>query len=134
MDELIRAGAGVVRRGDGRVLVARRAAHKRWGGWWEFPGGRIEAGESECACIERELMEELGLQVRAVRPLVTGLHPPEPGRRTVVTAWLAEPLAGDPRGEDHSEVRWLPVADLGQVRLLPADVVIAQVVVALVAA
>lgn len=125
--QFVRAAAGVVRRADGRFLVARRAAHKAWGGWWEFPGGRIEADESEAACIERELLEELALRVRVLRPLVTGLHPPEEGLRIVVTAHLAELRAGTPAGPDHSQVRWLRASELANLTLLPADRVIAEV-------
>ena len=61
--EIIEVAAGVVRRADGRVLICRRTG--RLEGLWEFPGGKLEPGETPAQCLERELMEELELRVHA---------------------------------------------------------------------
>ena len=61
--EIIEVAAGVVRRADGRVLICRRTG--RLEGLWEFPGGKLEPGETPAQCLERELMEELDLRVHA---------------------------------------------------------------------
>ena len=74
---LVRVIAAVVWRGD-RLLVCQRPAHKRHGGLWEFPGGKVEAGESDAAAARRELREELGVEVTAV-----GLAAPLPWKARV---------------------------------------------------
>jgi 8-oxo-dGTP diphosphatase len=61
--------AAVIRDAGGRVLLARRPDHKHQGGRWEFPGGKVEAGESLDAALARELEEELGLIVDRLPPL-----------------------------------------------------------------
>lgn len=61
--EIIEVAAGVVRRADGRVLICRRTG--RLEGLWEFPGGKLEPGETPAQCLQRELMEELDLRVHA---------------------------------------------------------------------
>ena len=58
--EIIEVAAGVVRRADGRVLICRRTG--RLEGLWEFPGGKLEPGETPAQCLQRELMEELELR------------------------------------------------------------------------
>jgi 8-oxo-dGTP diphosphatase len=65
----VRVVAAVIRRG-GRILITRRHGHAERGGQWEFPGGKVEAGEDEPAALRREILEELGCEV-AVGPLVT---------------------------------------------------------------
>ena len=64
--------AAVVRRGS-RFLVGRRPAHKRHGGLWEFPGGKVEPGENEQTCLKRELSEELDIEIE-VGDFITESH------------------------------------------------------------
>jgi 8-oxo-dGTP diphosphatase len=66
-----RVAVGVLQRDDGRVLLADRPAGKPYAGFWEFPGGKIEPGELVAAALERELHEELGIDVGPSRPWVT---------------------------------------------------------------
>ena len=61
--------AGVLIRDDGACLIAKRAASKRYGGCWEFPGGKVECGESDFAALSRELREELGVGISAASML-----------------------------------------------------------------
>lgn len=104
--------AAVIR--DGRVLAARRV---RPAGGWEFPGGKIEPGESAAAAIERECFEELGLRVRAVRHVATACDD-----RIELHLWQVLPLAGTPSAlQDHDELRWLSPDQLAEVAWLPID-------------
>ena len=106
-----------------RILAARRYATSHAGGW-EFPGGKVEPGESPLAALRRELREELDLSVtvgRQVRgPLHDGAWPISDNWR--ISVWLATPVddAVQPRGA-HDAVRWLGAHELDSVNWLPAD-------------
>ncbi|MFF7632611.1 (deoxy)nucleoside triphosphate pyrophosphohydrolase [Kitasatospora sp. NPDC008050] len=117
MENRIVVGGALIR--QGRVLAARRSAPAELAGRWEFPGGKAEPGESEQQALERELVEELGVQVRAMARLA-GEWPIRPG--LVLRIWTAELVAGEPRPlQDHSEVRWLGPDELTAVDWLEHD-------------
>ena len=67
---MMEVAAGIIRRPDGRVLICRRGEGRHHAHLWEFPGGKLEAGESAGACLARELMEELSLPVTALREIM----------------------------------------------------------------
>jgi 8-oxo-dGTP diphosphatase len=108
--------AAIVR--DGRVLAARRCGPAALAGGWEFPGGKVEDGESDVDALSREINEELGVDVRVRRRL---------GEATEGDVHLVLHLAtlrrrGDPQaGADHDELRWLDAETLGAVDWLPVD-------------
>jgi 8-oxo-dGTP diphosphatase len=114
-------GAAIVR--DGRVLTARRTAPSSMAGGWEFPGGKVEPGETEAQALVRECQEELGVTVRLggrVGPDVTT------STRAVLRVWWAEvDTSRDPSEprplQDHDELRWLAPDELASVDWLPAD-------------
>lgn len=109
--------AAVVRRDD-RYLVCRRPAHKRHGGLWEFPGGKIRDGESRSQAVHRELAEELGLEALDVGPL---LFSAEDHGAPFVIEFVETRASGVPVLYEHSEAGWFDVAELGQLALAPAD-------------
>ncbi len=109
-------GAAVVR--HGRLLAARRAASADTAGGWELPGGKVEAGEREQEALVREVREELGCRVRAVRRL-GGEVLLRPG--LVLVAWLAELVEGEPVPHEHDVLRWLAPEELDDVAWLAAD-------------
>ena len=67
---MVRVAAAVILRPDGTVLLAQRPPGKAYAGYWEFPGGKLEAGESPVHALARELQEELGITVRAASPWI----------------------------------------------------------------
>ncbi len=109
-------GAAVVR-GD-CVLAARRTAPAHLAGLWEFPGGKVEPGESDEQALVRELHEEL-----AVRIAVGARIGPELvlGERAVMRVYLATILEGEPTAVEHDALRWLSADELQDVPWIPAD-------------
>ena len=71
---MLEVAAAVIERADGAFLLAQRPAGKVYAGWWEFPGGKVHAGESAAAALSRELHEELGIEVVRAYPWVTRVH------------------------------------------------------------
>lgn len=109
-------GAAIVR--DGRVLAARRTFPAEAAGRWEFPGGKVEPGETPEAALVREVSEELGCAIAVRRWL--------PGEvvisdRHVLTIAVAELLSGEPVPAEHDAVRWLGPDDLDSVDWLEPD-------------
>ena len=114
-------GAAIVDRAGPapRVLAAERAEPPELAGWWEFPGGKVEAGETpEQACV-RECREELGVELalgaRLGEDIVIG------GGSAVLRVWLATLVAGEPVALEHRSLRWLAAGELAAVAWLPAD-------------
>jgi 8-oxo-dGTP diphosphatase len=98
---------------DGRALACRRAPHVTGAGTWEFPGGKVEAGERPEAALVREIREELGLDV-TVGALVDRSEVPVGERVIDLACYLADPVGPLPTtSTDHDELRWVPLADLG---------------------
>ena len=104
-----------------RLLVARRTAPEQFAGLWEFPGGKVEAGEECEAALHRELREELGVSVRLGPELPAGT--PAGWRlneRASMRVWVGEVIEGEPRPlEDHDQLRWVSLADVQAVTDLP---------------
>lgn len=102
---LIQVACGVLQRADGAVLLAQRPAGKIAAGFWEFPGGKIEPGESAAAALARELEEELGVVVRAARPLIRLRHAYS-NRVVVLDTWLVTAFDGEPQSREGQALAW----------------------------
>jgi len=109
--------AAVIRDGD-RYLVCRRPAEKRHGGLWEFPGGKIQAGESRLQAAARELREELDLRVVQLGETVGSHRDPE---SPFVVHFVEATVEGSPTALEHEELRWVTAAELRNLSLAPAD-------------
>lgn len=109
--------------GQGRCLVARRAAHVPSPGCWEFPGGKVEPGEDPRRALEREIAEELSLDIAVGDFLGRGEVVRGDGRLLVLDVYLAK-IAGraEARPTDHDELRWLAAGELDSVAFAAADV------------
>ena len=105
----------------GRLLVARRTAPPQFAGMWEFPGGKVESGETAEQALHRELLEELGVTVRLGAELPAGPPSGWPlNERAAMRVWFAELVDGDPRPlQDHDELRWIDLRNREEVLGLP---------------
>jgi 8-oxo-dGTP diphosphatase len=112
--------AAVVRRDDGRFLLARRLPESHLGGLWEFPGGAVEDGESPPDALRRELLEELGVEIAIGAPLTFAFHRDQQ-RDVVLLFYEAAIVSGDPRGRDGQEFGWFVAAELPLLPTPPAD-------------
>ena len=112
--------AGALLDGEGRVLIAQRPAGKALAGRWEFPGGKVDKGESEHAALRRELREELGVEVIAARPFMRLAHAYE-DRDVELSLWIVERFHGEPRSLDAQALKWVSPAALAAEDILEAD-------------
>ncbi len=94
-----------------RLLAGQRSRPPELAGRWEFPGGKVEPGESEPRALARECAEELGVQVRVHEFLAEVALP---GRRRL-RLWRASLIAGEPRALEHLQLRWLGLDELTDV-------------------
>lgn len=111
-------GAALLRDDPPRVLASRRTEPPRLAGLWEFPGGKVEAGESDQQALVRELREELGVSATVGDRLGPDLLI---GSTAVLRVYLCRIEHGEPALVDHDEHRWLTATDLDSVAWIPVD-------------
>ena len=114
-------GAALVR--DGRVLASRRTEPPALAGLWEFPGGKVEAGESDHEALVRELREELQVEARVGARLGGDVLI---GSTAVLRVYLAALITGEPALVDHDAHRWLTADELLSVDWIPIDLPLVQ--------
>ena len=117
IDHPTRVLAAVVRRGD-TFLVCERPPHKRHGGLWEFPGGKQEPGESDERSVQRELHEELGVDVTDVGDEEFAIG--DPGSPFLI-AFVPTAIAGEPSAHEHTALHWATLDELDAMPLAPSD-------------
>lgn len=123
--QTVQVVAAVLMDGQGRVLVNQRPAGKPWEGYWEFPGGKIEVGESPRAALERELQEELGLTVDTAHAWLQLSHD-YPERRVELDVWRVQHYSGTAQAREGQAFTWVRPEALAALKLLPADAPIVQ--------
>jgi 8-oxo-dGTP diphosphatase len=115
----------VIRGTDGRILLARRADQQHQGGLWEFPGGKLEAGETVLAALRRELQEELGITLTQARPLIKVQHD-YPDKQVLLDVWLVSAFTGEPRGVEGQPLAWVTPRQLPEYAFPAANAPIVQ--------
>lgn len=114
---LIRVVASVVTQND-QYLICQRPVHKRHGGLWEFPGGKVEAGETILDAARRELSEELGVHVRSVGELLLAIH--DIGSDFVIEFYPVE-ITGTPASIEHEAIAWVTANAMLEYLMAPSD-------------
>ena len=108
--------AGVLRDAQGRVLLAQRPRGKQHAGYWEFPGGKVESGETPQAALIRELVEELGIRVQPGTRLIA-----VPMGAIVLDVFRIDRFDGEPHGRDGQALTWIDPAHIDPLMMPPAD-------------
>ena len=125
MNTVVVAAAVLVE--QSRVLLTQRRAGTHLAGAWEFPGGKVEAGEDPREALRRELSEELGIAATAGEILDVTFHRYEDADKAVLLLFFEatrDPGSPDPRALDVAAFRWAPAADLDPAHFPPADVAV----------
>ncbi|EEG79129.1 (deoxy)nucleoside triphosphate pyrophosphohydrolase [Dethiobacter alkaliphilus] len=113
--------AAILENHQGQVLIAKRKQGKKMAGFWEFPGGKVEAGESPEQSLIRELNEEMNIEIEIGDYVGENVHFYQEGPIKLL-AYKCSVKAGDIKLTDHDRYVWINVEDLNKVRLAPADV------------
>lgn len=103
-----------------RVLISLRPEHVHQGGLWEFPGGKLDPGETVEQALARELHEELGIEVGSAHPLIRIPHV-YPDRHVLLDVWRIETFSGEIHGREGQPVEWVAIDELGSREFPPAN-------------
>lgn len=115
----VRVVAGVARQGN-CVLIARRRHDDVLGGLWEFPGGKVEAGETPEQALKREFFEEFGAEIKVKNCIGARIHT-YPDRLIELIGYEVELLTPIQHQNAHEDLAWIPVGELSSFALAPAD-------------
>ncbi len=123
MVKRVHVAVGVVCNDGGEILIARRPQHLHQGGFWEFPGGKVEAGESVVDALGRELLEELGITIepKACQPLIEISHD-YPDKQVFLDVWWVNGFAGEPEGREGQPLQWVARQQLSEYEFPAANV------------
>ena len=116
---MIRAVVGILKQ-NGKVLVGERPPGKSYSGYWEFPGGKIEANETGKEALVRELHEELGIQVLAAQHWFEHTHT-YPDKTVSLEMWIVTEFSGEPHGKENQALRWVSLPEILDLRLLEGN-------------
>lgn len=108
-----RIGVAVIFNDEGLILIDRRPEGEWFGGFWEFPGGKIEGNETVEACVEREVLEEIGIAIAVGEKLITIDHTYTHFQVTL-HVHLCRYLSGKPQTIECDEIRWVKLDELDQ--------------------
>jgi len=112
--------AGVIRRDDGRILITQRLPDDTLGGYWEFPGGKVDPGEELRAALARELREELGLETEIGAEIHRIVHA-YPDRDVRLFFYEVRILSGEPQKIEVADLRWVTLNEIGEYQFPEAD-------------
>lgn len=102
----LHVAVGVIRDGNGNILLTQRAKHAHQGGLWEFPGGKLETDETVTQALTRELREEVGITVRTAKPLIK-IHHRYPDLQVLLDVWQVFEFAGPATAREGQAMRWV---------------------------
>jgi len=108
---IVHVAVGILQNAEGKVLLAKRAAHQHQGDLWEFPGGKVEANESALQALVREFLEEVDITIVDASPFQRIEH--DYGDKCVLLdVWLSRSFEGIARGKESQPILWADINDL----------------------
>ena len=110
---MMHVAVGIIINADQEVLIARRPAGKTSSGLWEFPGGKVESDETVFQALQRELHEEIGIQVITAESWMQ-VEYDCPDRNVLLDTWKVTQYIGEPHGREGQAVRWVQTQQLNQ--------------------
>lgn len=119
MNRTIKVAAAIIIK-EGRFFTTQRG-YGAWKDWWEFPGGKVEAGETSEEALVREIKEELDTLV-SVDEFVTTVEYDYPEFHISMDCFICSVISGELKLLEHESARWLPLSDPWQVKWLPSDI------------
>ena len=122
---LVKVVAAVIQHPQKGVLIAKRPDHLHQGGLWEFPGGKLEVGESPLEALQRELHEELGISITSAQPFLK-LHHDYSDKSVELDVWSVERFEGAAVGREGQQIRWVDPAELSEYDFPAANTPILQ--------
>jgi len=117
---MVEVAAAIIERADGAFLLAQRPAGKVYAGWWEFPGGKVDAGESAHAALARELHEELAIDVTRAYPWVTRVYT-YPHATVRLNFFRVTEWRGEPHPREEQQILWQRIDEPVAEPMLPAN-------------
>ncbi len=105
---------------ENKVLIAKRSDEK-FKGLWEFPGGKVNKGESDKNCLERELTEELDIKTNTGK-IFSEVNFDYPNFSIHLLAYHSEIIEGEPKNLEHLEIKWVDISELSKYKFLEADI------------
>jgi 8-oxo-dGTP diphosphatase len=117
---MTRAAVAIIKKED-RLLVCQRKKGSRYGLKWEFPGGKVEEGESTLECLKRELREELALEVELVDRSESQVNRYDDGGEFEVTYFFVSQFSGEPVNNVFEQFRWVTIEELKSLDILEGN-------------
>ena len=118
---MIKVVAAILRDSD-KILIARKAKGKPLEGFWEFPGGKIEFGETPEESLVRELMEEMDIKVKVNEYIGESIYDYGNGKVISLLGYSAEIVEGDIKLTDHDRYEWVTLEEINKYDIAPADI------------
>lgn len=103
------------------IIFATQRGYGEWKGFWEFPGGKMEGGETPHEALKREFMEELGIEIK-IGEWITKIEYDYPTFHLSMDCFFVEIISGDLILKEHEDAKWLTKEELNSVNWLPADI------------
>jgi 8-oxo-dGTP diphosphatase len=122
MSKVVYVVAAAIIAADQRLFIAKRPEHVHQGGLWEFPGGKQEVGETALAALQRELSEEIGIQINSagVSPLIKIEHD-YGDKQVILDVYMVRTFTGEAHGAEGQETRWIDIANIAEYQFPAAN-------------
>ena len=120
------AAVGIIVNPNQEILISKRPAHKLMGGFWEFPGGKVEPGETPEDALLRELREEVGIEVVELSPLMQSQHDYDE-HSALLDVFVVEKFTGTAQSLEAQEIQWIKRTDFSNYKFLEANLEMIQV-------